>query len=226
VPDLRVVLPWESDPIFGFDVKAKEAIPTRQRLRALTDKTGLYPMAIAEEDLLLEMVEEWPAPRKLIKKAGEIDAVRWLKKAAAESGGLEAAEWPDDTEPNDSFGIPFDVVSGKPLKDVKVVLLPTKNPWEVAAYLGFSAVNYDIEPQHHVAVHRRWFDAYGAEPAAATGDVLEFSVARPPKNRKDAMTLAGEQYAYCPDIVEQGVETLEALAATVLKAPVWFFWWD
>jgi hypothetical protein len=43
-----------------------------------------------------------------------------------------------------------------------------------------------------------------------------------PKN----ILLAKEQYAYCADIVEQGVGTIEALAATLLNGHIWFFWWD
>ena len=35
-----------------------------------------------------------------------------------------------------------------------------------------------------------------------------------------------EQFAYCPDIVDQGAGTLEALAAVLVNASVWFFWWD
>jgi hypothetical protein len=38
--------------------------------------------------------------------------------------------------------------------------------------------------------------------------------------------LAQAQYVYCPDIVDQGVESIEALAATLLGDPRWFFWWD
>jgi hypothetical protein len=38
--------------------------------------------------------------------------------------------------------------------------------------------------------------------------------------------LAQEQYAYCEDIVEQGTGSLANLAATLLDAPTWHFWWD
>ena len=51
-------------------------------------------------------------------------------------------------------------------------------------------------------------------------------MARPPADRKAALALAGEQQAYCLDIVEQGVGSTAALAATLLEAPVWYFWWD
>ena len=50
--------------------------------------------------------------------------------------------------------------------------------------------------------------------------------ARPVGTQEQAIELALEQYAYCPDIVLQGTETVERLAAEILVAQYWFFWWD
>lgn len=47
-----------------------------------------------------------------------------------------------------------------------------------------------------------------------------------PTERGQMMHLALEQYAWCPDIVDQGCETVEALADTLTKSTVWYFWWD
>jgi Domain of unknown function (DUF4253) len=42
-----------------------------------------------------------------------------------------------------------------------------------------------------------------------------------------APTVAGEQYWYCPAVVDQGVQTLDALVAAVqVPARRLFFWWD
>jgi len=35
-----------------------------------------------------------------------------------------------------------------------------------------------------------------------------------------------EMYSYCPDIIDQGVGTLEALAADLMAGHWWYFWWD
>jgi hypothetical protein len=40
------------------------------------------------------------------------------------------------------------------------------------------------------------------------------------------MQLAMEQYLYCADIVDQGVESVANLATLLLKQKVWYFWWD
>jgi Domain of unknown function (DUF4253) len=59
-----------------------------------------------------------------------------------------------------------------------------------------------------------------------TQDTIELAVERPIQTREDALAVAHEQYVYCADIVQQGTETIEGLAAALLNAPEWFFWWD
>jgi hypothetical protein len=51
-------------------------------------------------------------------------------------------------------------------------------------------------------------------------------VANPPTTKEDALKLAEEQFVYCEDIVTQGTETIENLAAGLINAKKWYFWWD
>jgi hypothetical protein len=71
----------------------------------------------------------------------------------------------------------------------------------------------------------RWWDLYGAELCSTVGGA-EFRVTRPPRDRESALALAEEHAIYCPDRIHQGMGTLERLAAALLNAPVWYFWWD
>jgi hypothetical protein len=80
--------------------------------------------------------------------------------------------------------------------------------------------------EEHTVALRSWGDAYGARPVCLITDVLEMAVARPPSTRQAAMELAAAQFAYCSDIVQQGTETISALAANLIDAPFWYFWWD
>ena len=58
-----------------------------------------------------------------------------------------------------------------------------------------------------------------------THDVLEFS-APPVKDKDTAMGLALEQFAFCQDIVFQGIETIGRLAGSLMQSSSWYFWWD
>jgi hypothetical protein len=67
---------------------------------------------------------------------------------------------------------------------------------------------------------------WGAEVASVTGDIVQCFVARPPQDATAAMAVAHEQYIYCYDIVEQGTQTIAALAAGLVGSRYWYFWWD
>ncbi|PTT87677.1 hypothetical protein DBR42_11230, partial [Pelomonas sp. HMWF004] len=131
-----------------------------------------------------------------------------------------------DTAPAQVVQTQFDTLAGqlKPLMFMGLVELD--DPAELFARLGYGGWNDCPAPEVHVALHRHWRERFGAEAMAVSDAVVEFTVARPPADRKAALALAAEQQAYCADIVEQGVGSTAALAATLLEAPVWYFWWD
>ena len=62
--------------------------------------------------------------------------------------------------------------------------------------------------------------------AGMSGEVIECTVARPPKQREAALALAREQFLYCPARLRQEVGSVEALAASLVGAGVWRFRWD
>ena len=107
-----------------------------------------------------------------------------------------------------------------------LAIIPTDDPTQVPAYLRWGNWNACPAPEVHVAVHRKWRAQYGAEIVGISGDVIDMRVTKRPKTREEALALAKEQYLYCSDIVLQGTETLEALAASLMDSDWWYFWWD
>jgi hypothetical protein len=77
-----------------------------------------------------------------------------------------------------------------------------------------------------VAAMRTWRDRYGAELIGMSSDTLNLRVATRPKTRQEALALARDHYVYCTDIVDQGLQTYSALAASLMANEWWFFWWD
>ncbi|MEV7940089.1 DUF4253 domain-containing protein [Kitasatospora sp. NPDC088264] len=57
-------------------------------------------------------------------------------------------------------------------------------------------------------------------------DTLELSVAVPPVTLAEALPLAAEHTAFCPDLVFQGAGTLAAYAERLVASHQWSFWWD
>ena len=86
-----------------------------------------------------------------------------------------------------------------------------------------SGVNYDISVDSVVALYRAWNDAYGLELEGAGPDFLLARILRPPR---DYRSFAKAVFAACPDVVEQGTSTVEALAGEMRRTGLLFCWWD
>jgi hypothetical protein len=144
----------------------------------------------------------------------------------AEEAGPPLGEWPEDAAPNEPLSLARDVLSGNWRDEVYIVVLPTSDPTEAPAYLRYGGWNACPAPEVHVAALRRWRDAFGFEVVSMGPDVLEGRVTRRPADRDAALALAREQAVYCPDVIDQGAETLSNLGAILMAGDWWFFWWD
>lgn len=72
------------------------------------------------------------------------------------------------------------------------------------------------------AVVRSWEQRFGARVVGLGFDTLDLSVAAPPATTAQALRLAAEHAAFCPD----NVENLRDYAELLLVATRWSFWWD
>jgi hypothetical protein len=135
----------------------------------------------------------------------------------------QMGEWPSElpqltaTEPR----VPFNVTTYMPHERVHIALIPTSDRTEIPAYLHWGGWNACPEPHHHVAAARHWRDTYGAELISMASDVVEYRVARRPKDRAEATALAHEHHDYCGE-----TEELLPYAAELLVLDWWYFWWD
>lgn len=171
------------------------------------------------------------AMKKHAKEHGyENPVLRMLEESATKRGNAPReypnGPWPKTPKPLSNWSIPYDVLTRVPLPEVLVGLVPTETSWHVPAILRFGNWNECPPPEEHVALMKHWHERFGAELVGMTHDVVEMLVSRPPQDRAAAIELAKQQYDYCGDIVDQGVGSIEGLAAGLLKASVWYFWWD
>jgi hypothetical protein len=107
---------------------------------------------------------------------------------------------------------------------VRVYLLPVP-PYATAAALGFGGYNEAPAEAENRILHAYWYARHRAYPVYVGGDVIELAVERPPATVADLRQLAWEHYLYSPDIVDQGTQSIPALAQE-LRRRRWFFWWD
>lgn len=103
--------------------------------------------------------------------------------------------------------------------------IPVSNPWEIFQKIPFGSYN-ECPPSNIIAAFCKMaYEKFGAIPAVISADTLEFAVASRP-SKEEALELAWQMYALCPDTVNQGHKSVNALADCLTKSEVWTFWWD
>jgi hypothetical protein len=229
-PDTAAATILAGLPFEMIAVPGHEAIKTRE---SLLPKSGITPVILGSEEdiqLLVDGVENnGPPARRIIEAAAKVDLAAWMRERRESNPDVYIAapgEWPSGPQAQRELSVPFDVVTRQPKKNVLVALFPTSRSWEVPAHVRYGSRNTCPPATVHIALHQLWNERWGAEIACMSSDVIECTVAKPPQTRVAALELAQEHMVYCPDIVHQGTQSVEALAAALLGARTWYFWWD
>ena len=176
------------------------------------------------------------SPDEILSQAAEIDVTKFFadrhqnfEEDEDEDMGEDwaiAHQEPDPTKLKRAKN-PFKEFAGATFeKQTYLAEIPCSAPWQVLAHFPFGGWN-DVPYDHELtAVFKDWFERFGAVPALISSDVIEFWVENPIEDPAVAAKLAMEMYILCPDSVDQGTDTTEALANCLLGAKVWSFWWD
>jgi hypothetical protein len=164
------------------------------------------------------------------KSPADAAAVKALSDIGDEDSTPPRGDWPETVTPTLDIGATtrYDAADKKMVwrDEVVIALLPTADPSEVPAHMRFGGWNDCPPPELHVAMARRWAASHGARILVCGSDTIEMRVERPISTREEAIEMALLQYRYCSDIVDQGVGTIEDLAASLIGSKVWYFWWD
>jgi hypothetical protein len=209
------------------------ALQHLEDLRAEGRRAGFTAILLGGEDDaegLAENRELSNTPTaEYLRLAAGVDVESWLQQRVADDPecfetGL--GTWPREVPAAGSISAHLEVLSRKPKLAAYLAKIPTPRNWEVPAYIGMGGWNACPDSAVLTAFAKHWHERYGAEVVSITHDVMEFTVASPPTTREAALELAKVQYAFCSDIVDQGVGDISRLAATLLNSNYWYFWWD
>lgn len=235
---------------FDFEIiekDGKEAFWEVLDLRATIAENEKYPFLMGGENSRMLLAESYGFNRhsvwEIIEKARDSDVEKLFEKRMrdalpdAEEIEFDLAVLTGVWEPHDSnrdLGLPWDdfiaahkdVSTKKFLDKCFVGIAPVRESWQVPAFVKFGAWNACPKPEEHCAIMRFWQEEYAAEIVSLTGDVIECAVKNPPQTEEECFRLAWQQYAYCSDIVDQGVGTVGALASRLRDCSYWYFWWD
>lgn len=191
-----------------------------------------------EELHLLEEAAEYNAAsaEEILAASASIDGAAWFAEREAQVREDYAdededvfaeieGEWPGQLDAN-GITLNRDILTDELLPSVAVARLKVNTAWEIPAHFKFGGWNECPDPDVQCAVWKYWQEKYGAHIVGLSNDVIEAVVERPPTTQDEAMQLAWQQYWYCADVVDQGVETVANLAGCLLNGKTWYFWWD
>jgi Domain of unknown function (DUF4253) len=109
----------------------------------------------------------------------------------------------------------------------RIALVAAGRPADVLAVLGWGGlVNQPGSPLLPLtAVLRSWEGRFGARLIDVGYDTLRLLVERPPRTLEAAQRIAAEHVVLADDCID-GARDIPGIAARLVNALIWTFWWD
>jgi len=106
---------------------------------------------------------------------------------------------------------------------VEVIVGPGESQLDVVKLARSDAVNYDMGTEEIVAKLKEYDEDFGIDIKRAETDTIVFGLVGWPR---DLAAFAGDLYEFCPDIVDQGAGSVEALEEEIEATGRVYLWWD
>jgi hypothetical protein len=105
----------------------------------------------------------------------------------------------------------------------EIVVASGNSQFAILRVAQSDAVNYDLDTEDLIDKLTEYDRAFGIEIFHAETDTIEFRLMKLPG---DVLVFCKDLYEFCPDIVEQGVGTVEALETEFRTTREVLLWWD
>lgn len=172
----------------------------------------------------VEQTEEDDEPDE--DEDGDRDGGGTITPFGSEWPGLAAGRESDDDPDAVAVQVAGALTENGWLPGPRLGLVPVERGADALAAIGWAgAATCDLPAMSPVL--RSWEDRFGARVIALHADRLHLSVAAPPRTPAEALPVAAEHFAFCPDTIWQGYDTIRAyVEERLLGSPHWTFWWD
>ncbi|MBI3272881.1 MAG: DUF4253 domain-containing protein [Planctomycetes bacterium] len=108
-------------------------------------------------------------------------------------------------------------------KGVEIVVAPGANQFDILRLARTDACNYDMDTEAVIEKLQEFDRLCGIRIWQAETDTVQLDLVDEPR---DVSAFAVEVYRFCPDIVDQGCESVDALEQIVRAHRRLFLWWD
>ncbi|AYG78785.1 hypothetical protein DWB77_00893 [Streptomyces hundungensis] len=203
-PDFR---PWATGELAPGQSSAPDFHDPEAVLRgwwnALVDGSPDHPQDAAERLQMLEPYgPDWPGLAPTPRPAAG-DA-----PADAADAADAVAGWLLDHDPK-----------------LRIGLVRADSGAEALAACGWTGAARHADTGAIAAVLRGWEQRYGARLVEVGPGGLRLSVTARPDGLEEALPVAAEHVAFCPDNVFRGTESLTDYAEELVEEKCWSFWW-
>ncbi len=106
---------------------------------------------------------------------------------------------------------------------VELVVAPGREIWDILVTAKTNAINYGLDTAGLILALQPLHAEVGFEILGAETDSLHVAMTRLPSDPK---AFANKVYDLCPDIVDQGVGSVDELVREFTKSRQLHFWWD
>ncbi|GAA1961513.1 DUF4253 domain-containing protein [Kitasatospora viridis] len=211
------------------------------RLHEAHDRSGLWPLVLLplessrDEDFRPWLSGElFPGIAEVLEPE-EVLAEAWARCADDEESVAELAPFGRDWlglastaglrfEEPEAAEYAEDLVADEPA--ARLGLVRAASGAAALAAIGWEGPANHLDNPEVSAVLRSWEQRFGAVVVGVGFATLHLSVAVVPKSLAEALPIAVEHFAFCPDNVWQGAGTLAEYAEQLVGAGEWEFWWD
>ncbi|MFG2141343.1 DUF4253 domain-containing protein [Streptomyces sp. NPDC048650] len=114
------------------------------------------------------------------------------------------------------------------LRTPRLGLVPAARGADVLPAIGWTGpLNYESDMGRYAAVLRSWEDRFGVRVVGLGLNTLYLSVPAPPRTPGEALPIAVEHLAFCPDnLLQSDWTSLDDYARSLVDVDTWGFWWD
>lgn len=242
----------EQPSLWLADNPSPDAAAAWRRLVDLFPHTGLWPLVLTSLDAG-HPARPWDS--------GELEPISLTHVDALDPGAVLAEGWADSLVPMGvdpfvehlrPFGAEFPGLAatlsraGPPAEVLAdaiapgpwtgIGLVPCHHPADVIAGIGWCGAINSRSSAQVSAVLRSWEERFGTVLAGLGFATLTLLVPYPPEDESEALPIAAEMAALCPDVLaEDGPVngfgyaaggTIAGLARLLVNRPVWTLWWD
>lgn len=106
---------------------------------------------------------------------------------------------------------------------VELAAAPGRDQFDILRAAATDGTNYDLQTPDIVKELQAWDREFGIDIRRAESDTVQLRLKKLPK---DVKAFAQRVYKFCPDIVEQGVGSVEELEKAIARDKMVYLWWD